>query len=384
MSGFGFSEEQEMFRRTARDFAQRELAPGGKERVKQDRYPRELLKRIADMGFLGIVTPSEYGGQGADWVTLGIAIEELSKVDYGAGLAVSVPAILSRALLARGSEEMRRKWFPPVAKGEWISCLAVTEPHCGSDAAAIKTTAVRDEDGYLLSGEKTSITFGMIADFAMMPVKTDPMAKARGVSFFLVPLDLPGITRSLIPDMGYKPVTAASIFLDNVRLPAENRIGGEGEGFYVVMGQFDVLRVCLALTVLGVAEASLEDAISYAKQRTAFGQPIARFEGVSFKIAEHATWLEAARLLCYRALWLADQGSPHTKEAAMSKWLAPVVAVNAIHDSLLIHGHVGYSEEYPIEQRLRDAIGFEMADGTAQIMKMIIARELMGREFRPY
>jgi cyclohexanecarboxyl-CoA dehydrogenase len=224
----------------------------------------------------------------------------------------------------------------------------------------------------------------MIADSAMLTAKTDPTAGYRGITFFLVPFDLPGITRTRFSDMGWHNATRASIFLDNVHLPADHCLSEPGKGFYALVGQFNVLRVYLAMAVLGAAQASLEETINYAKQRTAFGQPIAKFEGVSFKIAEHATYIEAARLLCYRALWLADQGIQPIKEAAMCKWLCPVVAVNAIHDCLLIHGHVAYSEDYPIEQRLRDAIGFEMADGTAQIMKLIIAQQLIGREARPY
>ena len=263
-------------------------------------------------------------------------------------------------------------------------CLALTEPDCGSDAAAIRMKAVREGDYYILNGEKTSITGGMTSDVSYLFAKTDPKAGARGVTSFLVPLDLPGVTKSAMSDMGFKSQPRCSIFMDDVRVPLDHRLSDEGKGFYMLMGTFDVLRVFLSLSALGGAETSLNEAIAYAKLRTAFGRPIARFEGVSFKIAEHATWIEVARLLCYRALWLADQGLPHTKEAAMCKWLGPVVARNAIHDALLIHGHVAYSEELPIEQRLRDVIGYEMADGTADIMKTIVARELIGKESRPY
>jgi cyclohexanecarboxyl-CoA dehydrogenase len=388
MSGFGFSEEQEMFRREVKNFAQRELAPGAKERVKQEGQPEiahEWTRKIADAGLVGLGVPPKYGGQGADWMAIGIAVEEMSKADIGLGMTPVLPALVARAMAMGGcSEELQQKYLPAIAKGEFSVCLVITEPHCGSDAAEIKTRAIRDGDYYIINGEKTSISGSMIADAGFLFAKTDPTARARGVTSFLVPFDLPGVSRSRIRDMGWIEMTCASIFLDDVHLPADYRLSEEGKGFYMMMGTFDVLRVFLALSVLGGAQTSLEETINYAKQRTAFGRPIARFEGVSFKIAEHATWIEAARLLCYRALWLADQGLRHTKEAAMSKWLAPVVAVNAIHDCLLIHGHVAYSEEYPIEQRLRDAIGYEMADGTAQIMKMIVARELIGRESLPY
>ena len=263
--------------------------------------------------------------------------------------------------------------------------MDLTEPDAGSDAAAIKTTAVRDGDCYVLNGEKGPISGTSNVDVAILFAKTDPQAKAKGVTCFWVPLDLPGITKGRIYHTGWKPVGIASFFLDNVRVPARYRIGEEGKGFYIfAAGGADYLRVCLSLMVIAMAETSLEETIAYTLQRSAFGQPIARFEGVSFKIAEHATLIEAARLLCYRTLYLKDQGLVHTKESAMCKWWCPEVAFNAIHDCLLLHGHLGYSEEYPLEQRLRDALGFEFADGTAQIMKIVIARELMGRTAVPY
>ena len=383
MTGFGFSEEQEMFRREMRNFAQRELAPGAKERAKQDNVPLDIIKRVADMGLLGINLPEKYGGQQGDWVSVGIALEELSRVDFSAAMLLVMPMATS-LVLQHASPELESEWLPQLINGSKIVCLCLTEPDCGSDATAIKMSAVRDGDHYILNGEKTSISFGMLANVGVVFAKTDPSAGARGVSCFLVPLDLDGVSRSRFSDMGWHAIGRASIMLDDVRVPIGNRIGDEGKGFYMVMGQFDFLRVGVSMAALGLAQASLGEAIQYAKQRTAFGKPIAKFEGVSFKIAEHATIIEAARLLCYRTLWLKDQGVNHVKESAMCKWWCPTVAVRAIHDSLLIFGHVGYSDEYPIEQRLRDAIGFEIADGLAQIMKIIIARELLGREFLPY
>jgi cyclohexanecarboxyl-CoA dehydrogenase len=383
MSGFGFSEAQEMLRKEVREFAQKELLPGAKERAKQDRFPRELVKRIGELGLLGINLPEEFGGQTADWVSVGIAVEEIAKADFS--LSMLPHQVIGCALaILQGDKEVQQEWLPPLIRGEKLIALATTEPDCGSDAAAMKTKAVRKGDHYILQGEKTSISLGMQAEVSIIFAKTDPAQRARGVTAFLVPLDLPGISRSPFRDMGCKPIGRASLILDDVSLPAKYRLGEEGQGFYTVMKQFDFIRICLGLEALGAAQVSLEEAMTFAKQRTAFGKPIAKFEGVSFKIAEHATLIEAARLLCYRALWLRDQGLPHTKESAMAKWFAPQVAVHAIHDALLIHGHVGYSEEYPLEQRLRDVIGWEIGDGTAEIMKVIISRELLGREFLPY
>jgi cyclohexanecarboxyl-CoA dehydrogenase len=339
---------------------------------------------MGEIGFLGISLPEKYGGQGADWVSLGIVIEELSKVDFALGLLPAGPG-LAYLCLEQALEEVREEWLPPLIKGEKRCCLAVSEPDCGSDAAAMKATAIRDGDHYILKGEKTPISVAWNADAAIVFAKTDPAAGARGVTCFCVPLDLPGISKNLISHTGWKSYGVASLFFDEVRLPCRYLVGEEGKGFYIfAAGGADYLRVCLALAALAIAQTSLDETIEYALQRTAFSQPISRFEGVSFKIAEHATLIEAARLLCYRTLCLKDQGLKHTKESAMCKWWCPQVAFNAIHDCVLLHGHIGYSDEYPLELRLRDALGFEFADGTAQIMKIVIAREIMGRAAVPY
>ncbi|MEW6034695.1 MAG: acyl-CoA dehydrogenase family protein [Chloroflexota bacterium] len=384
MAGFGFSEAQEMFRREVRDFARKELSSGAKERAKQHKLPRDVIKKLGDMGLLGVCLPEQYGGQGSDWVSFCIGIEEVGKVDLLAGFSMLLPPV-SYLCLQFTSEAVRQEWVPRFIKGDKVSSFVVSEPDAGSDAGAIKARAVRVGDHYVLNGEKTSISFGYECDAGIVFAKTDPEAKARGVTCFLVPFDLPGITRSLLPHSGWKPIGAASIIFDDVRIPAEYRSGEEGKGFHIFAGSgADFLRPALAILALAVAETSLDDAVSYALQRTAFGMPIAKFEGVSFKIAEHATRIEAARLLCYRTFYLHDLGVPHPKESAMCKWWCPVVAFDAVHDAILIHGHVGYSEEYPLEQRLRDIMGFEFADGTAQIMKIIIAREMMGRAAVPY
>jgi cyclohexanecarboxyl-CoA dehydrogenase len=380
---FSFTETQEMFRRTIRDFAQKEIAPGAKERANLDYIPKEILQKIANMGLWAMNLPSEYGGQPADWISTGIAIEEISKADFNCGMSISATMVCSIAV-RRGSEELQREWLPSMIRGEKLACIAVTEPDCGSDASAMKARAIREGEHYILSGEKAPVTMATQSDIAIVFAKTDPSARARGVTCFLVPLNSPDISISHIAYMGFKPTGSGSIMMDGVRIPVNYRIGEEGQGFYVVMQQFDVLRVWIALASLGAAQTSLDEAMNYAKQRTAFGKIIGQFEGISFKIAEDATLIEAARLLCYQALWLADQGLPHTKETAMCKWLSCQVAVRAVHDALLIFGHPGYSEEYPLEQRLKDVIVTEFADGTAEIMKLVIAREMMGREILPY
>jgi cyclohexanecarboxyl-CoA dehydrogenase len=379
----GFTEAQKMFQHTVRDFAQKELSPGAKERAKLDHTPPEIIKKIADMGLLRLRIPPEYGGELADWIMVGIAFEEIARVDISPILPI-LCNIIAPLMLEPASEEVKAEWLPVLGRGEKLCCFAITEPDCGSDAAAIKTSAIRDGDSYVLSGEKTSISLAMQADCALLSAKTDPKTGTRGISCFIVPLDAPGVTRSRYRDMGCHPLGRGSITLDEARVPAKYLLGEEGKGFYSVMDDLDFARPVVALMNVGLAQASLDDAIAYARQRTAFGQPIGRFEGVSLKLAEDATLIDASRLLCYRALWLREQGIAYAKEAAMCKWFATEASVRVIHDALLTFGHVGYSDEYPIEQRLRDAIGMEIGDGTPEIMKLIIVREILGREFLPY
>lgn len=380
---FGYTEAQEMFAHSMRQFAQKELAPGAKERAKKYGIPQDILKKMAGMGLTSFNLPEKYGGQPLDYVSVGIATEEVAKADFN--LALTVPQSTAFGMAIKlGSEEIQAEWVPPVAQGESMVSIAITEPGMGSDAAALQTRAVREGDYYYVQGEKTSITFGTQSKVGLIFVKTDPTQRARGVSCLLVPLESPGVSRSLLPDTGCRPIGRASISFDRVQVPAKYLLGGEGKGFYLVMSQFDFIRINLALMCLGIAQTSLNEAMNYAKQRTAFGKPIAKFEGISFKIAEDYTFLEAGRLLCYKALWLHDQGQSHIKESAMCKWFCPYMAVKVVHDALLIHGHFAYSEELPLEQRLRDVIGLELADGSADIMKVVISRELMGREFLPY
>lgn len=384
MLNFTFSEEQELFRQMVREFAQSELAPGYLARARREEAPIEEFRKMAEQGLMGINIPEEHGGQGADYVTTGIAVEEISRADINCSYPIAIGGVASGVFLQHGTPAQKREWLPKIARGEKLVGIALTEPSCGSDAAAMKTTAVRDGDDYVLNGEKSSISLiNCSTDFYLF-AKTDPHSGARGVSCFLVPLDTPGITKSFFRDMGCRPIGRGALALKNARIPASSLMGQEGRGFHLVMGSFDYTKVTIGLMCLGVAQTALEEAIAYARERKAFGKPIARFEGVSFPIAEHATRIEAARLLCYKALWLRDQDRPHTKEASMCKWWVPRICADAIRDALLIHGHLGYSDEYPLEQRFRDVLAYQIADGTAQIQKIVISREIMGRESLPY
>jgi cyclohexanecarboxyl-CoA dehydrogenase len=343
----------------------------------------ELRHKIARQGLMGVNLPESCGGQPADYVSVGIVVEELSRGDHVAAWYAMMPQILHHGLMY-GTDEVQQEWLPPVIAGEKLCCLGVTEPDCGNDAAAMKTRALPVGDSFIVSGEKTSVSGGVFGDVLMLFAKTSPEAGARGVSCLLVPLDLPGVERSLIKDMGWHSLGRAAISLNEVRVPARYQLGEEGTGFYMLMRCFDFVRALVGLMGLGIAEAALDDTVAYAKQRTAFGRPILKFEAISFKLAEHLAMVEAARLLCFRTLWLKGQEQPHSKEGAMAKWGATETAARIVHDCLLMHGNFGYSEEYPVEQRLRDVIATEIMEGTHEIQKLIISREAFGAEFRPF
>jgi cyclohexanecarboxyl-CoA dehydrogenase len=379
-----FSPEQDELVRTLRQFARRELAPHSAQWDRTGEFPWEAWRRMGELGLLGLRVPAAYGGQEADFLTFGIAMEEIGRGDFSCTYGIQLAGLAGEILGRSGSEAIKTRWLPPTASGEAVVALALTEPGAGSDAANLACRAERDGDGYVITGEKSGISLGMAAQAAVVFARTDPAGRARGVTAFLVPLDRPGVSRSPLRDMGTRAIGRAVLAFDQVRLPASHRLGEEGTGFYQVMQGFDYNRIGIALACLGVAQQSVEETMVYVKERRAFGRALARFEGVSFAIAEAATHLEACRWLCYRALWLADQGRPYTKESAMTKWWGPRLAVDTIHQCLLLHGHYGYTDELPFEQRMRDVIGLEIGDGAAEVMKMVVARELMGRESLPY
>jgi cyclohexanecarboxyl-CoA dehydrogenase len=381
---FALTTEQEALVRTLRVFARRELASRSPQWDKSGEFPWDAWKQMAQLGLFGLRTPAVYGGQEADLLTTGLAVEEIGRGDFSCTYGLQLAALAGEILGRNATEEVRRQWLPAMVAGDAVLAIALTEPSVGSDAANLACRAVRQGDDYVITGEKSGISLGIVAHAVMLFATTNPAAKARGVTAFLVPLDLPGISRSALHDLGSRAIGRAVLSFDQVRIPAGYRMGPDGGGFYEVMRGFDFNRVLIALACIGTAQACLDETMEYVKERKAFGRPIVQFEGVSFPIAEAATHLEAARLLAYRALWLADRGERHTKESAMVKWWVPKLAVDIIHQCLLLHGHYGYTDELPFGQRMRDVIGLEIGDGTAEVMKLIVARELMGRESLPY
>jgi cyclohexanecarboxyl-CoA dehydrogenase len=382
---FAFNPDQELLRRTLADFAARELAPHYLSRDVDIDLPREVVRQLGAMGLLAPMVAAEHGGQNLDYVSTGIAFEEIARADINAAYVLLLSGLVGAILSARGDDRQKHEFLPPICSGEVVTALAVTEPSGGSDAAHVKLAARRDGDAYILDGEKTSISLGSWADTALILARTGTYEDgAHGVSAFYVDLHSTGVSRNRFKDLGSRAIGRGQLFFDGVRVPAAARISAEGAGFVQVMQGFDFSRSLIGLMCLAAAQQSVDETCKYVAEREAFGGSLARFEGVSFPLAEAAIKLRAARLLCYEALWLKDRGEPHGWIAAGAKWWAPELAAEVLHRCLLLHGHLGFSLDLPHQQRMRDVIGLEIGDGTAQIMKLLVARAIIGSTARPY
>ena len=382
---FAFNPEQELLRTTLAAFAARELAPHYMSRDQDTDLPRDLVRQLGAMGLLAPMAPVEYGGQALDYVSAGIAFEEISRADINAGYVLLLSALVGAIVMARGDDRQKRAMLPAICAGDVVTALAVTEPSGGSDAAHVKLAARREGDAYIFDGEKSGISLASWADTAIIMARTGTYDQgAHGVSAFYVDLHSAGISRSRLKDLGTRAIGRGQLFFDGVRIPAEARIGAEGAGFVQVMQGFDFSRSLIGLMCLAAAQQSVDETCKYVAERQAFGDSLARFEGVSFPLAEAAVKLRAARLLCYEALWLKDQGKPHGWVAAGAKWWAPELAAQVLHQCLLLHGHIGFTMDLPHQQRMRDVIGLEIGDGTAQIMKLLVARAIIGSTARGY
>jgi cyclohexanecarboxyl-CoA dehydrogenase len=379
---FSFSAEQEAFRSAIRDFATRELAPHYAADDRAGTLRPELPKLMGEMGLTGLRIPERLCGQSADAVTVGLATEEVARADFNACYLIINSALISEILLRAATEEQAARWLPPIADASHIPGLLLTEPEHGSDASALQLRADRDGDGWRLTGEKTSISLGEYAHTGLVFARTSATG-ARGVSAFYLELDERYLPRAPFEDLGNRSIGRSSLHFDGHPVPAGALIGAEGTGFTEVMRGFDYSRAIIGLACLGTASAALDDAMAYARDRKTFGEPIGRHQGVSFPLVEYATYLKAARHVCFEALWRKDCGLDHTVEASMAKWWAPKLATEIIHQSLLTFGHSGYSAENPQGQRLRDVIGLEIGDGTAQVAKLVVARKLLGKDYAP-
>ncbi len=375
------NDDQRALQETARRFARERLLPDYQKRDRHGVLERELVAEMGRLGLLGMDLPEALGGMGADAVTTGLIAEALAWGDFNIS-AVPVGISLNGAILVRhASDALKNEWVPRMCRGDAVVAICLTEPRGGSDASNLQLKARRDGDHYVINGEKTSITFADRADAYLIFARTGaPEEGAKGVSAFFIPYEgTQGISRTKFDDVGSAVIGRGSVFFDDVRVPASHRLGDEGKGFTQVMQGFDYSRALIGLQCVGAAQASLDEAWAYSKEREAFGKPIGQYQGVSFPLAEGESQIAAVRQLCYHALALRDAGLPHTAEAAMCKWMGPRNAFDVIHQCLLTFGHYGWSKDLPHQQRMRDVMGLEIGDGTAQIMKLIIARERIGR-----
>lgn len=379
---YGFDEDQEVFRTEMARWADKVLAPHYQADDKAAELRRRQVTDMAEMGLTGLRIPEEYGGQDATAVIAGIAAEEVGRADFNAGYLIINTALISDIIVRNATDAQKRAWLPGIASGETVPAIMITEPGHGTDAAALALRATETADGWVLNGEKTSITLGMAADRAVVLARTGGPG-ARGVSAFWVDMSSPGISRTAFDDLGSRAIGRASIFFDDVAVDREAMIGEPGGGFVSVMEGFDYSRAIIGLLCLGAAQQSLDEAMQWARDREAFGQPIGKFQGVSFPLAESATYVAGARHVCYEALWRKDNDLDHSAQAAMAKFWAPKLSVDVIHQCLLTLGHVGYSTEHKVGQRMRDVIGLEIGDGTAQVSKLVISRNLLGRSYAP-
>jgi cyclohexanecarboxyl-CoA dehydrogenase len=363
-----------------REFAKKEIAPKIREYERKREFPWEVYKKMGSAGLLGLRFPKEFGGQESDAVTMGILVEEVAR----AGWQIPLSDIMGEILALHGPNPLKKEWLPAMVKGERMLGVANTEPSTGSDAAAITTRAKRKGDGYILNGEKQCITGVNDCGAFCLLAKTDADKGSQGVSMFFVEMNRAGVERYEFDALGWRLFSFGGIVLKDVSIPASNLIGEENKGFHYVMETFDLMRALIAVWCIGITQGSLEENIDYTKQRTAFGRPIAKFESVQSRIVEGYTELEAARLLCYRTLWLKDKGQKITKDSSMIKWYVPQLCFGIVNNLLQNRGAIGYTTECMDEYRLRELRGAMIGDGTTDINKIVVARELLGREFLPY
>jgi cyclohexanecarboxyl-CoA dehydrogenase len=380
---FAFTDEQKQFRQAIARFARERVAPGYRDRSNSSTYPMDLHRELGSLGVLGIGLPEKFGGTGEeDPVTLGIACEELGAADVNLAAAPVISGLTGAQLALSATAAVQERWLPGLIDGTELVAIGLTEPEAGSDAASLRTTAVPVEGGWRITGEKNSVSHLHVAGATLVYARLPGTARSAGVSAFVVEADRPGVSTGSFTDMGQGPIGRGTLYLEDVFVPADNLVGTEGQAFGLVMSHFDYSRAAIGLQCLGAARASLAETYAYVRDRRAFGKPIAAYQGVSLPLAEHATLVDAARWACYRTLWLRQAGLPHTAEAAMCKWWAPVVAKDAIEACLLTHGHYGWSDELPFQQRFRDVFGYQIGDGSAQIQKQVIASRLIGPEAR--
>ncbi|QNR84483.1 acyl-CoA dehydrogenase [Pedobacter riviphilus] len=376
---FELTEEQLMIQQAARDFAQQELKPGVIERDEHQKFPAEQVKKLGELGFLGMMVSEKYNGSGLDAISYVLVMEELSKIDASASVVVSVNnSLVCYGLEAYGSEAQKEKYLKPLAAGEKIGAFCLSEPEAGSDATSQRTTAEDKGDYYLLNGTKNWITNGGTASTYLVIAQTHPELKHKGINAFIVEKGMEGFTVGPKENkLGIRGSDTHSLMFNDVKVPKENRIGEDGFGFKFAMKTLEGGRIGIAAQALGIAQGAFELATQYAKERKSFGKPISEHQAIAFKLADMATQIEAARLLVYKAAWLKDQGLPYTQAGSMAKLFASKVAMDVTIEAVQVHGGYGFVKEYHVERLMRDAKITQIYEGTSEIQKMVISREVI-------
>ena len=380
---FTFTEEQKQLRKSVREFAEGEIAPHVMEWDEASHFPMEIMPKLAEMGLLGVIFPEQYGGAGLGYIEYAIAIEELSRVDGSVGIIVAEHnSLCSNHIFKFGSKEQKKKYLTPLAQGKKIGAWSLTEPEAGSDAGGTRTTAARQGNCWVLNGAKTFTTNGHYADICVAMAVTDKSKNSHGISAFVLEKGTPGFRPGKKENkLGLRASDTSEVLFTDCRIPAENLLGPEGEGFVSSLKILDGGRISIAALALGMAQGALDAATSYAKQRKQFGKTISEFQAIQFKLADMATQVEAARLLVYQAAWLADQGDARfTKESSMAKLFAGEVAVRVANECVQIHGGYGFIKDYPAEKYYRDVKLCTIGEGTSEIQKLVIARQLLGKK----
>ncbi|ADC49468.1 acyl-CoA dehydrogenase [Alkalihalophilus pseudofirmus OF4] len=374
-----FTEEQEMMRKMVRDFAQEQITPFIEKMEENETFPREIVNKMGELGLMGIPIPEEYGGAGMDFTSYIIAINELSKVSATVGVILSVhTSVGTNPILYFGTEEQKQKYVPKLASGEYLGAFGLTEPGAGSDAGSLKTTAKKEGNDYILNGSKVFITNGGEADVYIVFASTDSQLGTKGISAFIVDKDTPGFSvGKKEKKMGLHGSNTTELTFEDARVPEENLLGQEGEGFKIAMSNLDAGRIGIAAQSLGIAEAALEAAVGYAKERKQFGKPIGHQQGLGFKLADMATKVEGSKLLVYRAAKLRELGKKSGMEASMAKLFASRTAVEVSIEAVQVYGGYGYTKDYPVERYFRDAKICEIYEGTSEIQRIVIGKHLL-------
>lgn len=367
-----------MIKNMIREFADEVVAPGADERDRTKAFPKDIFKQLGELNLLGLPFPEEYGGAGADYISFAIVVEELSRACASTGITYSAHISLGGAPLHLfGTEEQKRKYLTQICTGESLGAFGLTEPNAGSDAGGTRTTAVKDGDEWVINGSKCFITNASYAKFLALTAVTDKDKGSKGITAFITPTDAPGFTvLDNYEKLGLHSSNTTELIIENVRVPEENILGKRGEGFKQFLITLDGGRIGIGAMAVGIAQAAYDKALQYAKERVAFGSPISKFQAIQFKLADMAMQIELARTMVHKAAWLKDNGKKFTKEAAMAKLYASEVAMAATHQAIQIHGGYGYMKEYQVERFFRDARLLEIGEGTSEILRMVIAREI--------